>query len=60
MGADDVIDYTTQDVTKTLLDNRPRSNGTRKYDLYIDCVGGVEMFEHWVQFALMLLVLCTC
>ncbi|KAF2660708.1 NAD(P)-binding protein [Lophiostoma macrostomum CBS 122681] len=47
MGADHVIDYTTQDVARTLLDDRPGSNGSRKYDLYIDCVGGVEMFNHW-------------
>ncbi|KAF2641329.1 GroES-like protein [Massarina eburnea CBS 473.64] len=44
IGADEVIDYTTQDVAKTLLASRPKG---RKYDLYIDCVGGVEMFNHW-------------
>jgi NADPH:quinone reductase-like Zn-dependent oxidoreductase len=47
MGADEVIDYTTTDVAKALLDRRP---GGRKYDLYIDCVGGVEMFAHWHDF----------
>lgn len=46
MGADEIVDYTTQDVAKTLLDERPSG---RKYDLYIDCVGGVEMFNHWVR-----------
>ena len=45
MGADEVIDYTTQDVAKALLDARPRG---RKFDLYIDCVGGVEIFKRWV------------
>jgi NADPH-dependent curcumin reductase CurA len=44
LGADEIIDYTKQDVARTLLDARP--DGTR-YDLYIDCVGGVEMFNHW-------------
>ena len=45
MGADEIIDYTKQDVPKALLDARPNE---RQYDLYIDCVGGVEMFNHWV------------
>jgi NADPH:quinone reductase-like Zn-dependent oxidoreductase len=45
LGADKVIDYGKQDVVKTLLDGRPGGN---KYDLYIDCVGGTEMFNHWV------------
>ena len=44
LGADEVIDYSKQDVAKTLLDARPEG---KKYDLYIDCVGGTEMFEHW-------------
>ncbi|KAF2121939.1 hypothetical protein BDV96DRAFT_609060 [Lophiotrema nucula] len=46
LGADEVIDYSKQDVPKTLLDSRP--NGS-KYDLYIDCVGGVEMFNYWTE-----------
>jgi threonine dehydrogenase-like Zn-dependent dehydrogenase len=46
MGADEVIDYSKQDVAKTLLDGMP--NG-KKYDQYIDCVGGTEMFSHWVS-----------
>jgi NADPH:quinone reductase-like Zn-dependent oxidoreductase len=45
LGADEVIDYGKQDVAKTLLDGRP---GGKKYDLYIDCVGGTDMFNHWV------------
>ncbi|KAF2849324.1 NAD(P)-binding protein [Plenodomus tracheiphilus IPT5] len=44
LGADEVIDYGAQDVPKTLLAGRPEG---RKYDLYVDCVGGVEMFQHW-------------
>lgn len=46
LGADEVVDYGQQDVAKTLLDGRPEGN---KYDLYIDCVGGTEMFNHWVS-----------
>jgi len=48
LGADEVIDYSKQDVAKTLLDGRKEG---KKYDLYIDCVGGAEMFNHWVRFA---------
>jgi len=46
LGADEIVDYTKVDVAKTLLEGRPEG---RKYDLYIDCVGGVEMFKHWVR-----------
>jgi NADPH:quinone reductase-like Zn-dependent oxidoreductase len=46
LGADEIIDYGAQDVAKTLLDGR--SEG-RKYDLYVDCVGGTEMFNHWTE-----------
>jgi len=46
LGADEVIDYGNQDVAKTLLERRP---GGKKYDLYIDCVGGTEMFNHWTE-----------
>ncbi|KAH7378723.1 hypothetical protein BKA66DRAFT_421101 [Pyrenochaeta sp. MPI-SDFR-AT-0127] len=44
LGADEIIDYSKQDVAKILLDARPEG---KKYDLYIDCVGGTEMFNHW-------------
>ena len=44
LGADEVIDYSKQDVAQTLLDSRPDG---KKYDLYVDCVGGTEMFAHW-------------
>lgn len=46
LGADEVIDYSKGDVAKTLLEGRP---GGKKYDLYADCVGGTEMFNHWVR-----------
>jgi NADPH:quinone reductase-like Zn-dependent oxidoreductase len=46
LGADEVIDYRTQDVPNSLLSKRP--DGT-KYDMYIDCVGGTEMFAHWSE-----------
>ncbi|KAF9701065.1 hypothetical protein EKO04_000630 [Ascochyta lentis] len=44
LGADEVIDYSQRDVARTLLEGRPEG---RKYDLYVDCVGGTEMFNHW-------------
>jgi NADPH:quinone reductase-like Zn-dependent oxidoreductase len=44
LGADEVVDYGKQVVAETLLASRPEG---RKYDLYIDCVGGTEMFQHW-------------
>ncbi|OCK80537.1 NAD(P)-binding protein, partial [Lepidopterella palustris CBS 459.81] len=43
LGADEVVDYTSEFVAQALLEQRP--NG-RKYDLYIDCVGGTEMFPY--------------
>lgn len=46
LGADKVIDYSAQDVAETLLASRPDG---RKFDLYVDCVGGTEMFEHWYE-----------
>ena len=46
LGADEIIDYGAQDVAKTLLDGRPQG---KKYDIYIDCVGGTEMFNHWTD-----------
>lgn len=44
LAADEVIDYSKQDVAATLLASRPEG---KKYDLYVDCVGGTQMFEHW-------------
>ncbi|KAF2827303.1 GroES-like protein [Ophiobolus disseminans] len=46
LGADEVIDYSTQDAAKTLLDGRKEG---KKFDLYIDCVGGTEMFNYWTE-----------
>jgi NADPH:quinone reductase-like Zn-dependent oxidoreductase len=46
LGADEIIDYGAQDVAKTLLDGRPEG---KRYDLYVDCVGGTEMFNHWTE-----------
>ena len=49
LGADTVIDYTTQNVAQVLLDGPPKYNAPGNYDLYIDCVGGTDMFDHWVR-----------
>ena len=46
LGADEVIDYKKADVARTLMERRPEG---RKYDLFIDCVGGVDMFKYWVR-----------
>ncbi|KAF3053401.1 zinc ion binding [Didymella keratinophila] len=46
LGADEVVDYTERDVAETLLASRPQG---RKYDLYVDCVGGTKMFGHWYE-----------
>ena len=46
LSADEVIDYAKQDVAETLLASKPEG---RKYDLYVDCVGGTQMFEHWYK-----------
>lgn len=45
LGADDVIDYTKEKIVETLLRGRPEGH---KYDLFIDCIGGTDMFAHWV------------
>ncbi|KAF2500551.1 GroES-like protein [Lophium mytilinum] len=42
MGADEVVDYTSEFVGQALLEGLPAG---RQYDLYIDCVGGTEIFE---------------
>lgn len=49
LGADEVIDYSKEDVIKVLREKR----GEHKYDMYIDCVGGTEVFNHWVSRARM-------
>lgn len=45
MGADDVVDYTTLNVSRELLERRRHGS---QYDLYIDCVGGTDLFGTWV------------
>ncbi|EMD96916.1 hypothetical protein COCC4DRAFT_90740, partial [Bipolaris maydis ATCC 48331] len=47
LGADDVIDYTAQDVRQTLLEKVSKEGAA--YDLYVDCVGGMEVFGYWTQ-----------
>jgi NADPH:quinone reductase-like Zn-dependent oxidoreductase len=44
LGADKVIDYTKADLLTELL-----SNTTEKYDLFIDCVGGTDIFPKMVR-----------
>ncbi|KAJ4348128.1 uncharacterized protein N0V89_009500 [Didymosphaeria variabile] len=46
LGADDIIDYTTSNVPQALPNHMP---GGLKFDLYIDCVGGTEMFGNWKE-----------
>jgi len=45
LGADEIIDYERTNLVDALVKRQP--NGI-KYDLFIDCVGGVELFKHWV------------
>lgn len=44
LGADEVIDYTKSNIGQALLAHELRG----KFDLYIDCVGGTELFGQWV------------
>ncbi|KAF7871494.1 hypothetical protein EAF04_003601 [Stromatinia cepivora] len=44
LGADEVIDYTSQPVLQTLLDSKIASTG---FDLLIDCVGGTELIPFY-------------
>ncbi|KAH6702980.1 quinone oxidoreductase [Leptodontidium sp. 2 PMI_412] len=45
LGADSIIDYTTQNVAQTLLS----SLDSTKYDLIVDCVGGTELIPFYQQ-----------
>jgi reticulon-4-interacting protein 1, mitochondrial len=45
LGADAVIDYTSENVPQTLLSQ----SATQKYDLLVDCVGGTELLSHYVH-----------
>lgn len=47
LGADEVIDYTTQPVIQTLLEMRKASPDP--YDLLVDCVGGRDLIETYVS-----------
>ncbi len=42
-SADEVIEYTTQNVLETLLSQRGTSGPS---DLLVDCVGGTELLSH--------------
>lgn len=46
LGADEAIDYTTQNVLDTLLSQR-EANGPS--DLLVDCVGGTQLLSHYVR-----------
>jgi hypothetical protein len=46
LGADEVIDYTTQDVLQTLTSTRASN---QEYDLIVDCVGGTELLDSYVR-----------
>lgn len=46
LGADEVIDYTKQDIASTLLSTRAVSP---PYDLIVDCVGGTELIPCFVR-----------
>lgn len=49
LGADEVIDYTSEFVPQALLEKRPAtsiSDSQKKYDLICDCVGGTELIAH--------------
>ena len=45
IGADEIIDYTSQDVVQTLLSTRVAGH---PMDLIIDCVGGTEVLSVYV------------
>jgi len=44
MGADEVVDYTNDYVVPALLSRRAGGRAPRKYDLFVDCVGGTDIF----------------
>ncbi|RAL58189.1 hypothetical protein DID88_002324 [Monilinia fructigena] len=46
LGADEVIDYTSQPVLQTLLDSKIAS---KNFDLLIDCVGGTELIPSYPE-----------
>jgi len=46
LGADDVIDYTSHNVIDELLERKASS---QQYDLIVDCVGGTDFFNAYVE-----------
>jgi NADPH:quinone reductase-like Zn-dependent oxidoreductase len=46
LGADEVIDYTSQDISQTLSSKQA---ATSAYDLIVDCVGGTELIPSYVR-----------
>ena len=47
LGADEVIDYTAEDVIQALLAER---TANKQSDLIVDCVGGTELLGCYVGF----------
>ena len=45
LGADEVIDYTKQDINRALASN---VTSNQRYDLIVDCVGGIELLSSYV------------
>jgi NADPH-dependent curcumin reductase CurA len=45
LGADEVIDYATQDINRALASN---VTPNQRYDLVVDCVGGTELLSSYV------------
>lgn len=45
LGADEVIDYTSQDTVETLLSRRAAAEAS---DLIVDCVGGTDLLSSYV------------
>lgn len=46
LGADEVIDYTNQDVASALCSQQVLTN--KNYDLIVDCVGGTDLLTVYV------------
>lgn len=46
LGSDDVIDYTSQDIVEVLLE---KAVSQRPYDLIVDCVGGTDFFNAYID-----------
>ncbi|PMD20889.1 GroES-like protein [Hyaloscypha hepaticicola] len=47
LGADEVIDYTKQDISRALASN---VTSNQRYDLIVDCVGGIELLSSYQEF----------